>query len=109
MREQYHEQLAEISERLIEMTQMVGDAMGRSTRALLETDLQAAESVIASDIDIDERAQPLALRQQLARERFADRSRAPHDDAIAIAQQCASQVARLAATERGRVVARTAA
>jgi phosphate transport system protein len=59
MREQYHEQLAEISERLIEMTQMVGDAMGRSTRALLETDLQAAESVIASDIDIDERADAL--------------------------------------------------
>ena len=30
-----HEQLNEISERLVEMTQLVGDAMGRATRALL--------------------------------------------------------------------------
>lgn len=59
MREQYHEQLADITERLVEMTQMVGDAMGRSTRALLEGDLQAAESVIASDVDIDDRADVL--------------------------------------------------
>src|SRR5262245_37153074 len=59
MREQYHEQLAEISDRLVEMTQMVGDAMGRSTRALLESELQAAESVIASDIDTDDKADAL--------------------------------------------------
>jgi len=56
MREHYHEQLHEISRGLVEMTQMVGDAMGRATRALLDGDLQAAESVIASDSDIDERA-----------------------------------------------------
>ena len=59
MREQYHGQLQEISERLVEMTKMVGDAMGRATRALLDADVQAAESVIASDVDIDERADAL--------------------------------------------------
>ena len=59
MRQQYHEQLEEISSGLVEMTQLVGDAMGRATKALLETDLQAAESVIASDGDIDERADAL--------------------------------------------------
>jgi phosphate transport system protein len=59
MRQQYHEQLTEISEQLVEMTHLVGDAMGRATRALLNADLQAAESVIASDVDIDERADSL--------------------------------------------------
>lgn len=62
MREQYDEQLSDISDRLVEMTQMVGDAMARSTKALLNADLQAAESVIASDIDIDERADALEQR-----------------------------------------------
>jgi phosphate transport system protein len=56
MREHYQEQLHEISGGLVEMTRMVGDAIGRATRALLDGDLQAAESVIASDSDIDERA-----------------------------------------------------
>ena len=59
MRQQYHEQLEDISNGLVELTQLVGDAMGRATRALLDTDLQAAESVIASDVDIDERADAL--------------------------------------------------
>jgi phosphate transport system protein len=59
MRELYHVQLQEISDRLVEMTKMVGDAMGRATRALLDADVQAAESVIASDVDIDERADAL--------------------------------------------------
>ncbi|MEO8329736.1 MAG: phosphate signaling complex protein PhoU [Candidatus Nanopelagicales bacterium] len=59
MRQQYHEQLEDISNGLVQLTQLVGDAMGRATRALLETDLQAAESVIASDVDIDERADAL--------------------------------------------------
>ena len=59
MRQQYHEQLEDISNGLVELSQLVGDAMGRATRALLETDLQAAESVIASDVDIDERADAL--------------------------------------------------
>jgi phosphate transport system protein len=56
MREHYHEQIHEITDRLIEMSKLAGTAMGRATHALLEADLQAAESVIASDSDIDERA-----------------------------------------------------
>jgi phosphate transport system protein len=53
MREQYHEQLDEIRSELVTMTKMVGDAMGRATHSLLDADLSAAESVIASDSDID--------------------------------------------------------
>jgi phosphate transport system protein len=53
MREHFHEQLDDIREQLVTMTGMVGTAMGRATNALLEADLAAAESVIASDIDID--------------------------------------------------------
>lgn len=59
MREHYHEQLQEISDRLIEMSKLAGDAMGRATHALLDADLQAAENVIASDTDIDERSDAL--------------------------------------------------
>jgi len=59
MRQQYHEQLEDISNGLVQLSQLVGDAMGRATHALLDTDLQAAESVIASDVDIDERADAL--------------------------------------------------
>jgi phosphate transport system protein len=55
MRQQYDEQLEAISKGLVELTQLVGDAMGRATHALLDCDLQSAESVIASDVDIDER------------------------------------------------------
>ncbi|HVQ18644.1 MAG TPA: phosphate signaling complex protein PhoU [Actinomycetes bacterium] len=76
MRQQYHEQLEDISSGLAELAQLVGDAMGRATRALLDTDLQAAESVIASDVDIDERSDALevlaldviALQAPVARE-----------------------------------------
>jgi phosphate transport system protein len=56
MREHYQEQLHQISIGLIEMTKMAGAAMGRATQALLDGDLHSAESVIASDDDIDERA-----------------------------------------------------
>ena len=53
MREQYHEALDTISDRLVEMTRLVGSAMGRSTAALLDADLALAESVIAADDDVD--------------------------------------------------------
>jgi phosphate transport system protein len=56
MREAYHEQLSEITHELVQMTKMAGDAMGRATHALLDADLQAAESVIASDTDLDDKA-----------------------------------------------------
>jgi phosphate transport system protein len=56
MREAYHEQLSEITHELVQMTKMAVDAMGRATHALLDADLQAAESVIASDTDLDDKA-----------------------------------------------------
>lgn len=62
MGELFHGQLQEITDRLIEMSEMAGEAMGRATRALLDADLQAAESVIASDGDIDEKADAVEER-----------------------------------------------
>jgi phosphate transport system protein len=56
MREQYHEQLDVVRGELVTMTQKVATAIIRATTALLESDLSAAESVIASDVDIDELA-----------------------------------------------------
>jgi phosphate transport system protein len=53
MREHFHEQLDEIRDQLVHMTGLVAEAMSRATRALLDADLPAAESVIASDSDID--------------------------------------------------------
>lgn len=71
MREHYHEQLQEVTDGLIGMTKMAGIAIGRATRALLEADLQAAESVIASDSDIDERSDAI---EELALEVIAQQA-----------------------------------
>ena len=49
MRDAYHEELDTISDRLVEMTRLAGSAMARATTALLDADLQLAESVIAAD------------------------------------------------------------
>jgi len=59
MRDVYHEELNSIGSTLIEMTGLVGTAIGRATTALLEADLQTAESVISADDAVD------ALQQQL--------------------------------------------
>ncbi|HVE73606.1 MAG TPA: phosphate signaling complex protein PhoU [Mycobacteriales bacterium] len=71
MRDVYHEELDAITAALIEMTNLAGSAMGRATTALLDADLTLAESVIASDEQIDEiyhsteaRAFDLMARQQ---------------------------------------------
>lgn len=71
MRESYQEQLAGISSDLVHMTSLVGSAMNRATQALLDADLQLAESVIERDetVDamaaaIDEQCYDLAARQQ---------------------------------------------
>lgn len=71
MRDVYHEELDSIGRTLIEMTGLVGSAMGRATAALLEADLQVAESVISADDavdalqhDLDARALDLLARQQ---------------------------------------------
>ncbi|HEU5354634.1 MAG TPA: phosphate signaling complex protein PhoU [Actinocrinis sp.] len=71
MRDVYHEELDSIGRTLIEMTGLVGAAMGRATAALLEADLQVAESVISADDavdalqnELDNRALDLLARQQ---------------------------------------------
>ncbi|MER6026166.1 phosphate signaling complex protein PhoU [Streptomyces sp. NPDC001851] len=71
MREAYHEELASLSDGLVEMARLVGSAIGRATTALLDADLQVAEGVISADVqvddlqrDLEERAIALLARQQ---------------------------------------------
>lgn len=71
MRDQFHHDLAEISDELVEMTRLAGSAINRATQALLDADLQLAESVIESDAlvdamaaEIDSRCFDLAAMQQ---------------------------------------------
>jgi phosphate transport system protein len=54
MREVYQEQLGKLADELGSMSTMVGNAMERATKALLETDLKLAEQVIEEDIQVDE-------------------------------------------------------
>ena len=53
MRDAFHEDLDTISDRLVEMTRLAGSAMSRATTALLDADIQLAESVIAADKELD--------------------------------------------------------
>jgi phosphate transport system protein len=53
MREQFHGELAGLSEQMVEMTRLVGSAVARASRSLLDADLDLAESVIAADEQID--------------------------------------------------------
>ncbi|MFJ6122869.1 phosphate signaling complex protein PhoU [Streptomyces sp. NPDC092129] len=54
MRKAYQEELAAIGDRLVEMANLVGSAIGRATTALLDADLELAESVIAADYKVDD-------------------------------------------------------
>jgi phosphate transport system protein len=62
MRDVYHEELNSIGNTLVEMTGLVGRAMTRATKALLEADLQTAESVISADDAVDALQRELDLR-----------------------------------------------
>jgi phosphate transport system protein len=71
MRDLYHEELDSIGTTLIEMTGLVATALNQATDALLNADLQLAESVISGDekVDalregLDARALDLLARQQ---------------------------------------------
>ena len=71
MRDAYHEDLEALSDSLIELTRLVGGAMGRATQALIDADVQLADNVIASDdtvdalrVDIERRAFDILARQQ---------------------------------------------
>ncbi|MGW2934002.1 phosphate signaling complex protein PhoU [Streptomyces sp. NPDC055722] len=54
MRAAYHKELASISDGLVEMANLVGSAIGLATTALLDADLQLAESVISADERVDD-------------------------------------------------------
>lgn len=85
MRDAYHDELATLSDSLIEMTRLVGGAMGRATQALIDADIQLADNVIASDDTID------ALRHDIERRAF---------DLLARQQPVASDLRTLIATLR---------
>jgi phosphate transport system protein len=53
MRDAYFDQLDAIVDDLVAMTNLVQTAVGRATKALLNADIETAESVIGSDVDID--------------------------------------------------------
>jgi phosphate transport system protein len=71
MRDLFHEELDAIGNQLVEMTRLAGSAMARATTALLDADLNLAESVIEADDliddlrhDLESRALDLLARQQ---------------------------------------------
>ncbi|MFF5211629.1 phosphate signaling complex protein PhoU [Streptosporangium sp. NPDC000396] len=53
MRDAYHEELDALTDRLVEMTRLVRSAISRATTALLDSDLQLAESVISRDEEVN--------------------------------------------------------
>lgn len=59
MRDAFDGELQSIRDGLVEMTQLVGFGMARATSALLEADLDLAESVISHDGEIDKRRDEL--------------------------------------------------
>jgi phosphate transport system protein len=62
MRDAYHEQLDSVGHTLVEMAELVGQALSRATRALLETDLPIAEGVISADDAVDALHRELDVR-----------------------------------------------
>ena len=62
MRDQYHEQLDSVGHTLVEMTELVGQALERATRALLGSDLALAEAVISADDAVDALYRELDVR-----------------------------------------------
>ncbi|WP_219465571.1 phosphate signaling complex protein PhoU [Nonomuraea rhizosphaerae] len=53
MRDAYHEELDSLTDKLVEMTRLVRSAISRATTALLDSDLQLAESVISRDAQVN--------------------------------------------------------
>jgi phosphate transport system protein len=64
MRDIYHDELDDIGNTLVNMTQLVRTAMERATNALLDGDLSGAERVISDDPQVD------ALREDLEERTF---------------------------------------
>ncbi|MFG1696722.1 phosphate signaling complex protein PhoU [Nonomuraea sp. NPDC049309] len=53
MRDAYHEELDSLTGKLVEMTRLTRSAISRATTALLDADLQLAESVISRDEEVN--------------------------------------------------------
>ena len=53
MRDAFHDELNALTDRLVEMTSLVRSAISRATTALLDADLQLAESVISQDEEVN--------------------------------------------------------
>ncbi|MEU7838924.1 MULTISPECIES: phosphate signaling complex protein PhoU [unclassified Nonomuraea] len=53
MRDAYHEELDSLTDKLVEMTRLVRSAISSATTALLDSDLQLAESVISRDAEVN--------------------------------------------------------
>ncbi|OIJ68057.1 phosphate signaling complex protein PhoU [Streptomyces mangrovisoli] len=62
MRTAYNEELRSIADSLVDMANLAGSAMARASSALLDADLQLAESVIAADERIDDLQRDLEAR-----------------------------------------------
>jgi phosphate transport system protein len=62
MRDVYHEKLDSVGHTLVEMAGLVGSALERATRSLLEADLQLAEAVISADDAVDALQRELDVR-----------------------------------------------
>jgi phosphate transport system protein len=65
MRDIYHDELDELGNSLVAMTQLAATAMERATNALLDGDLSGAERVVSDDVAID------ALRSNLENRVFS--------------------------------------
>jgi phosphate transport system protein len=62
VRQQYHEELADINNCLVEMANAVGSAMSKATTALLDADVALADLVIAGDEQVDEARESIEQR-----------------------------------------------
>lgn len=62
MRDSYREQLDDILNDLVEMSQLVAEAVRSATRSLLESDIHVAEQVIGRDDVLDERQHDIENR-----------------------------------------------
>ncbi|MGY1617101.1 phosphate signaling complex protein PhoU [Geodermatophilus sp. SYSU D00691] len=62
MRQQYHEELADINNCLVQMANTVGSAMHKATTALLDADVALADLVIAGDQHVDDTRESIEQR-----------------------------------------------
>jgi phosphate transport system protein len=62
VRDAYHDELDAITDQLVEMTRLVGEAVSLATQALLTSDLAIAESVIEGDEAVNQLHENVELR-----------------------------------------------